>query len=63
MVADFTGDRMLDVANPNVVHEAAFARINKKIYRFAGARPQMFAVDWRTRPAIIYHRRNPGLSI
>jgi len=61
VIADFTGDRMLDVANPNVVHEAAFARVNKKYLIILAQDHKCLPFDWRTRPAIIYQPTEEGL--
>ena len=62
VVADFTGDRMLEVPNPNVVHEAAFARINKKYILLLAQDHKCLPFDWRTRPAIIYQQTDSGLA-
>ena len=62
VIADFTGDRMLEVPNPNVVHEAAFARTKKKYLILMAQDHKCLPFDWRTRPAIIYQMTPEGLS-
>lgn len=62
VIADFTGDKMLEVANPNVVHEAAFARVNKKYIILMAQDHKCLPFDWRTRPAIIYQNNEQGLK-
>ncbi len=62
MIADFTGDRMMDVPNPNVVHEAAFARTKKKYIIILAQDHKCLPFDWRTRPATIYDDSEEGLS-
>lgn len=62
MIADFTGDRMMEVPNPNVVHEAAFARTKKKYLILMAQDHKCLPFDWRTRPAIIYQMTPEGLS-
>ncbi len=62
MIADFTGDRMMEVPNPNVVHEATFARVNKKYMVLLAQDHKCLPFDWRTRPAIIYQDTPEGLK-
>jgi formylglycine-generating enzyme required for sulfatase activity len=62
LIADFTGDRMLEVANPNVVHEATFARVNKKYLVLIAQDHKCLPFDWRTRPAVIYQQTEEGLG-
>ena len=62
IIADFTGDRMLEVPNPNVVHEAAFAHTHKKYILLLAQDHKCLPFDWRTRPAIIYQQTEEGLA-
>ncbi|NUM36840.1 MAG: SUMF1/EgtB/PvdO family nonheme iron enzyme [Candidatus Brocadiae bacterium] len=62
VIADFTGDRMMEVPNPNVVHEATFARVNKKYMVLLAQDHKCLPFDWRTRPAIIYQDTKEGLQ-
>ncbi|WP_372369913.1 formylglycine-generating enzyme family protein [Candidatus Uabimicrobium sp. HlEnr_7] len=62
LITDFTGDRMLEVPNPNVVHEAAFARTKKKYLILMAQDHKCLPFDWRTRPAIIYQMTPEGLK-
>lgn len=62
IIADFTGDRMMEVPNPNVVHEAAFAKSNKKYILLMAQDHKCLPFDWRTRPAVIYQDSEEGLK-
>lgn len=62
MIADFTGDRVSEIPNPNVVHEAAFARTHKKYVLLMAQDHKCLPFDWRTRPALIYQNSEEGLG-
>lgn len=62
IITDFTGDRVLEISNPNVVHEAAFARTKKKYLILMAQDHKCLPFDWRTRPAIIYQPTVEGLN-
>ncbi|HON45323.1 MAG TPA: hypothetical protein PLR86_08285, partial [Planctomycetota bacterium] len=42
IIADFSGDRQPDIANPNVVHEAAFAYSHQKYIILMAQDPKCF---------------------
>ncbi|MBP7021054.1 MAG: SUMF1/EgtB/PvdO family nonheme iron enzyme [Planctomycetes bacterium] len=62
IIADFSGDRQPDIANPNVVHEAAFAYSHQKYIILMAQDPKCFPFDWKTRPGIIYKACPEGLD-
>ncbi len=62
VIADFTGDRVVDIPNPNVVHEATFAHVHKKYLVLLAQDYKCLPFDWRTRPAILYQQNDEGLK-
>ncbi len=61
IIVDFTGDQVMEIPNPNVVHEAAFARTHKKYVLLMTQDHKSLPFDWRTRPALIYQSTEEGL--
>lgn len=64
MIADFTGDRIKDIPNPNVVTEATIAlhKYAKPVIVITQSTESLF-FDWRHQLALVYHNTNAGLDV
>jgi serine/threonine protein kinase len=63
VIADFSGDTLPEIPNPNVVTEAAHARaIGKSLILITQGKPEDMPFDWRHMPVVTYNNSNVGLK-